>query len=107
VNLSRSFHRLRDRSCAIIASALRCASDVARRAADRLAPNREPSPAATAEAVVQAFAAAIPLPDAPPPTGDEAIDIGNLITYQTALAQHAQRMEQLRAVGALAARFAR
>ncbi|MBE7453842.1 MAG: hypothetical protein HS111_34730 [Kofleriaceae bacterium] len=49
----------------------------------------------------QAFAALQSLPAAPAPVGSTETDVSNLITYQSALAQHAKRDEQLRTVGAL------
>jgi hypothetical protein len=59
-----------------------------------------------AEVVAQAFVAFQPLPNPPPPmTGDVRADLGNLVTYQTALAQHQKRNEQIRTVGYLARLF--
>ena len=49
----------------------------------------------------QAFAALQSLPSAPAPIGSTETDVANLITYQSALAQHAKRDEQLRTVGSL------
>ncbi len=49
----------------------------------------------------QAFAALQSLPAAPAPVGATETDVANLITYQSALATHAKRDEQLRTVGAL------
>jgi hypothetical protein len=51
--------------------------------------------------VAQIFAALMPLPGAPVATADASTDVGNLITYQTALAQYAKRDEQVRTVGNL------
>ena len=53
----------------------------------------------------QAFAALQPLPAAPTALGKADDDISNLITYQSALATHAKRDEQLRTIGALVAKF--
>lgn len=53
------------------------------------------------ELAAQAFAALQSLPAAPAPVGATETDVANLITYQSALAQHAKRDEQLRTVGAL------
>jgi hypothetical protein len=49
----------------------------------------------------QAFAALQSLPASPAPVGDVETDVSNLIAYQSALATHAKRDEQLRTVGAL------
>jgi hypothetical protein len=49
----------------------------------------------------QALAALQSLPAAPAPIGSTETDVANLITYQSALAQHAKRDEQLRTVGSL------
>ena len=38
-------------------------------------------------------------------TGETSTDLGNLILYQQAIAEHAKRDEQLRTVGSLAAKF--
>ena len=51
--------------------------------------------------VAQIFAALMPLPAAPVATTDVPTDTGNLITYQTALAQYAKRDEQVRTLGNL------
>ena len=107
---SRTLRRLSERSRVAVAAALRAAGDVAHRAAERLATVRSAAPAAPdpiVEHVVGAFAAAMPLPAAPPPHGDPAIDVASLITYQTALAEHAKRGEQFRALAALVAHLAR
>ena len=53
----------------------------------------------------QAFAALQPLPAAPVALGRVEDDVSNLITYQSALATHAKRDEQLRTVGALIAKL--
>lgn len=49
----------------------------------------------------QALAALQPLPAAPVATSDVSTDVGNMILYQTAIAQHAKRDEQLRTLGSL------
>ncbi len=51
--------------------------------------------------VTQIFAALMPLPAAPVGTTDTSTDVQNMITYQTALAQHAKRDEQVRTLGNL------
>jgi hypothetical protein len=51
--------------------------------------------------VAQIFAALMPLPTAPVATNDPATDVGNLILYQSSLAQYAKRDEQVRTVGNL------
>lgn len=53
----------------------------------------------------QAFAALQPLPAAPNALGKADDDVSNLIAYQSALAIHAKRDEQLRTVGALVAKL--
>lgn len=53
----------------------------------------------------QAFAALQPLPAAPVAIGKADDDVSNLITYQSALAIHAKRDEQLRTIGSLLAKF--
>ncbi len=53
----------------------------------------------------QAFAALQPLPAAPAALGKADDDVTNLITYQSALATHAKRDEQLRTIGALLAKL--
>ncbi len=53
----------------------------------------------------QAFAALQPLPAAPVAMGKADDDVSNLITYQSALAVHAKRDEQLRTIGALVAKL--
>ena len=51
--------------------------------------------------VAQLFAALQQLPAAPISTEKADTDVGNLILYQTALAQHAKRDEQIRTLGSL------
>ena len=52
--------------------------------------------------VLEEAAAAIqPLPGAPPAQGHVETDVENLVIYQTALATHAKRDEQLRTLGSL------
>ena len=51
--------------------------------------------------VAQIFAALMPLPAAPNVTSDADTDSGNLILYQTSLAQYAKRDEQVRTLGNL------
>ena len=55
--------------------------------------------------VAQLFAAIQPLPAAPNATRDANTDAGNLILYQSALAQHAKRDEQVRTLGGLVAKL--
>lgn len=55
--------------------------------------------------VAMAFAALTPLPSAPTGTRDSATDVGNLILYQGALAQHAKRDEQIRTIGTLVSKL--
>jgi hypothetical protein len=55
--------------------------------------------------VAQIFAALMPLPAAPTATADAATDAGNLILYQTALAQYAKRDEQVRTLGNIVTRL--
>ena len=45
------------------------------------------------------------VPAAPVALGKADDDVSNLITYQSALAVHAKRDEQLRTIGALVAKF--
>jgi len=54
---------------------------------------------------IQLFAAISPLPAAPVAQGDTGTDVDNLMTYQTALWQHAKRDEQLRTLGGLLVRI--
>jgi hypothetical protein len=51
--------------------------------------------------VAQIFAALMPLPSQPVATADAATDVGNLILYQSSLAQYAKRDEQVRTLGNL------
>jgi hypothetical protein len=53
------------------------------------------------ELVAGLFAMLQPLPAAPVATRDASTDIGNLILYQGAIAQHAKRDEQVRTLGGL------
>lgn len=53
----------------------------------------------------QAIAALAPLPAAPVATTDATTDVGNLILYQTAIAQHAKRDEQLRTLGSIVSKL--
>ncbi len=96
-----------DRARRGAAAGLRRAGDAAHHAANRLVPDDEPvtKPAPVA-LVCNALAAMAPLPKPPGTTGDLETDVENLRLYQTALAEHAKRDEQLRALGALAARLA-
>lgn len=55
----------------------------------------------------QLLAAIQPLPGAPVAQGDVETDVENLVIYQTALATHAKRDEQLRTLGGLLARLLR
>jgi hypothetical protein len=57
------------------------------------------SPATIVDMAARLLAALSPLPDPPNPSGKEGVDIENAITYQTALAEHAKRDEQLRELG--------
>src|SRR5262245_11092447 len=57
------------------------------------------------EMVAQVFAALQSLPAAPVSSEDMRTDVGNLVMYQTALAQHAKRDEQVRTLGSLVARL--
>jgi hypothetical protein len=51
--------------------------------------------------VATAFAALAPLPQAPNATRDTTTDLGNLMLYQSALADHAKRDERIRTIGSL------
>jgi len=51
--------------------------------------------------VAQIFAALMPLPAAPVATADASTDVGNLMLYQSSLAQYAKRDEQVRTLGNL------
>jgi hypothetical protein len=53
------------------------------------------------EMVAQALAALQSLPGSPVATGEVTKDVGNLVLYQSAIAQHAKRDEQLRTLGSL------
>ena len=53
------------------------------------------------------LAAIQPLPGAPTAQGHVETDVENLVTYQTALATHAKRDEQLRTLGNLLGRLLR
>ena len=53
------------------------------------------------EVAAQILAAIQPLPGAPTGAGDLETDVENLVIYQTALATHAKRDEQLRTIGSL------
>lgn len=57
------------------------------------------------EMAAQALAAFQSLPAAPVATAEVAKDVGNLVLYQTAIAQHAKRDEQLRTLGALVSKL--
>jgi hypothetical protein len=56
---------------------------------------------------IQLLAAIQPLPAAPVAQGEPGVDVENLVTYQTALATHAKRDEQLRTLGSLLVRILR
>jgi len=58
-------------------------------------------PGQVIELVAGLFAMLQPLPASPVATRDAATDIGNLILYQGAIAQHAKRDEQVRTLGGL------
>ncbi len=53
------------------------------------------------EFAAQILAAIQPLPGAPTAQGEVETDVENLVIYQTALATHAKRDEQLRTLGSL------
>jgi hypothetical protein len=59
------------------------------------------------ELVAQALAAFQALPAAPVTTSEVEKDVGNLVLYQTALAQHAKRDEQFRTLGSLLSKVIR
>ena len=59
------------------------------------------------EMAAQVIAAIQPLPGAPTAQGQCEVDVENLVLYQTALAAHAKRDEQLRTLGNLVSRFLR
>ena len=56
---------------------------------------------------VQLIAAILPLPGAPVAQGEAVTDIENSLLYQSALANHAKRDEQLRTLGTLLTRILR
>jgi hypothetical protein len=56
---------------------------------------------------IQLLAALSALPAAPTAQGEVSTDVENLMTYETALWQHAKRDEQLRTLGGLLARILR
>jgi len=59
-----------------------------------------------AEVAAQVFVALQPLPQPPPPaTDDVRVNLNNLITYQSALAQYTKRNEQIRTLGYVARLF--
>ena len=55
----------------------------------------------------QLLAAIQPLPSAPTAAGELETDVENMVIYQTALATHAKRDEQLRTLGSLLGRLLR
>ena len=55
--------------------------------------------------VAQVFGALQSLPNAPVATRETNTDVANLILYQSALASHAKRDEQVRTLGALVAKL--
>jgi len=57
--------------------------------------------------VAQGLAALQPLPGAPAAQGDVETDVENLVLYQSALATHAKRDEQLRTIGAIVSKLVR
>jgi hypothetical protein len=57
------------------------------------------------ELAAQLLAAIQPLPGAPSAQGHVETDVENLVVYQTALATHAKRDEQLRTLGGLLGRL--
>ncbi len=57
------------------------------------------------ELAAQLLAAIQPLPGAPTAQGHVETDVENLVVYQTALATHAKRDEQLRTLGGLLGRL--
>ena len=57
------------------------------------------------DTAIQIFSAIQPLPGAPTSQGDSGTDVENLVIYQTALASHAKRDEQLRTLGNLLVRI--
>jgi hypothetical protein len=59
------------------------------------------------ELAAQLLAAIQPLPGAPSAQGHMETDVENLVVYQTALATHAKRDEQLRTLGGMISRLLR
>jgi hypothetical protein len=59
------------------------------------------------ELAAQLLAALQPLPGAPSALGHVETDVENLVIYQTALASHAKRDEQLRTLGNLIGKLLR
>lgn len=57
------------------------------------------------EMVAQMFAALQSLPAAPVATREVETDVANMVIYQSALASHAKRDEQVRTLGGLVARL--
>ncbi len=57
------------------------------------------------EEAVKIIAALQSLPTAPAPTKDSSTDLANMVTYQSALADHAKKDERLRTLGSLVARL--
>ena len=57
------------------------------------------------DAGTQIVAAFMALPTPPAPTSDGGTDVANLVTYQSALASHGKRDEQIRTVGNLASKL--
>lgn len=57
------------------------------------------------DAGTQIVAAFMALPTPPAPTTDGSTDTANLVTYQSALAAHTKRDEQIRTVGSLASKL--
>lgn len=55
----------------------------------------------------QALAALQPLPAPPTATSEVVKDVGNLVLYQSAIAAHAKRDEQLRTLGSLISKLVR
>ena len=55
--------------------------------------------------VAQIFVALMPLPGAPVATSDTATDVNNLTLYQSSLASHAKRDEQVRTLGNLVSKL--
>ena len=57
--------------------------------------------------IAEAFAALAPLPQPPTATRETSTDMSNLITYQSALAEHAKRDERIRTIGSLVGKLVR